>query len=180
MNHQVETDSLLLVGRVSRAHGVRGEVKVVPETDDPARFNDLRIVYVGTSAASARAMQVETVRLQPTKRGTIIILKLEGIDSREQVEALRRSDVFARENDLPALADDEIYIHDLIGLQVVTDEGEPIGTVEEVMTVPAQEILVVSRKGKEAVMIPAVDEFVLELDLEERRIVVRPIEGLLD
>lgn len=180
MTEQVETDSLLLIGRVWRAHGVRGEIKVVPETDDPARFEDLQAVYVGSSPASARVRQVENVRLQPTKRGTVIIMKLEGIDSREQVDALRRADVFAREADLPALADDEFFIHDLIGLHVVTDEGEPVGIVEEVMTVPAQEILVVSRKGKEAVLIPAVGEFVVEMDLDERRIVVRPIEGLLD
>jgi 16S rRNA processing protein RimM len=180
MTEQVETDSLLLVGRVWRAHGVRGEVKVMPETDDPTRFTDLRIVYVGSSPVSARVLRVESVRLQATKRGTIIIMKLKGIDSREQVDTLRRANVFARETDLPALADDEFFIHDLIGLHVVTDKGEPVGTVEEVMTVPAQEILVVSRQGKEAVLIPAVGEFVVEMDLDERRIVVRPIEGLLD
>lgn len=180
MTERVETDSLLMVGRVWRAHGVRGEAKVVPETDDPARFEDLGTVYVGSSPASARIRTVEGVRLQPTKRGTIIIMKLEGIDSREQVDALRRADVFAREADLPALADDEFFIHDLIGLHVVTDKGEPVGKVEEVMTVPAQEILVVSRVGKEPVLIPAVGEFVVELDLEEKRVVVRPIEGLLD
>ncbi len=175
-----ESESLLLVGQVWRAHGVKGEVKVVPETDDPSRFEDLRLVFVGTTPASAVARRVETVRLQPTKRGLLAIVKFEGVDSREEVDALRRSHVFAREGDLPALEGDEYYIHDLIGLEVLTVAGEIVGTVEDVIAGPAQEVLVVARRDKKAVMIPVVDEFVDEIDLEERRIVIRPIEGLLE
>lgn len=175
-----DAGSLLLVGHVWRAHGVTGEVKIVPATDDPVRFEDLDMVYIGASATSADARVVETVRLQPTKRGIIVIMKIEGVDSREEVENLRTHQVFARESDLPPLEENEFYVHDLIGLEVVTDAGVPVGLVNDVMEVPAQQVLVVSRHGRAPAMIPVVDEFVQDIDWDEGRITVRPIEGLLD
>lgn len=175
-----DSESLLLVGQISRPHGVQGEVKIVPTTDDPSRFADLDIVYIGATAIEADAHRVETVRLQPTGRGLVVIMKIEGVDTREQVETLRRRQVFARASDLPPLDDDEFYIHDLIGLEVVTDTGELVGPVDDVMTMPAQQVLVVARRGRNPAMIPIVHEFVEDINLEERKIIIRPIEGLLD
>ncbi len=180
MPEHANSDSLLRVGRIWRAHGVRGEVKVIPETDEPARFSDFEDVYVGTTPDSALPRKVESARLQRTKRGINIILKLQGFDSREDVDALRAFYVFAREEDLPALADDEVFVHDLIGLQVLTDTGDFIGIVEDVLTAPAQEIFIVRRPDNEIVMIPSVDEFVEDVDLAKQQIVIRPIEGLLE
>ena len=180
MTEQVESDSLFLVGHVWRAHGVQGDVKVIPETDDPARLSNLSVVYLGITPTTASRRRVESMRLQPTKRGPVIIMKLEGVDTREQVDSLRRSHVFARESDLPPLDEDEYFVHDLVGLQVFIDTDEFVGRVEDVMMVPAQDILVVSREGKESVMIPIVQEFVVDIDIDAGRIVIQPIEGLLD
>ncbi len=155
-------------------------MKIIPETDHPERFEDLTIIYTGSTATTADPQDLESVRFQPTKRGTIVIAKLRGIDSREKAETMRKACVFAREEDLPPLEEGEFFLHDLIGLAVVTDAGDDVGTVDDVIEGPAQPILVVARKGKESVMIPAVDEFVDNMDLDERRIIIRPIEGLLD
>lgn len=174
------SESLLLVGRIWRAHGVRGEVKIIPDTDDPDRFQDLPVIYTGRSAAAAVPHDLESVRFQPTKRGIIIIAKLRGINSREAAESMRKASVFAREADLPPLEEDEFFVHDLIGLAVVTHTDDPVGTVDDVIEGPAQSILVVARKGRGSVMIPAVEEFVEDIDLDAQRIVIRPIEGLLD
>lgn len=180
MTERIESESLLLVGRIWRAHGVRGELKIIPETDDPGRFEDLTVIYTGSTAAKADSHAIESIRFQPTKRGVIIIAKLRGIDSRETAEAMRKESVFARESDLPPLEEGEFFLHDLIGLAVRTALGEAVGTVDDVIEGPAQTILVVTRKDRASVMIPVVDEFVEAIDLDQRQIIIQPIEGLLD
>lgn len=172
-------DDLLLIGRVLRAHGVRGEVKVLPLTDDPGRFDGLDDVFIGPAPERVKPVSVEAVRFQPTKKGITVVLKFSGVDTREAAETLRKAQVFAREADLPALEEDEVYLHDLIGLAVVTEAGEPVGVLADVLDMPGQFIYVVSREGKPEAMIPAVPEFVVETDLEGGRLVIRPIEGLL-
>lgn len=175
-----DAESLLLVGRVWRPHGVTGDVKIVPETDDPSRFEDLDEVFIGLKAEDAASRRVESIRFQPTKRGLIVIMRLKGIEAREDAEALRGNRVFAREIDLPPLEEDEFYIHELVGLSVVTSGGEHVGTVDDVLSAPAQQVLVISRQGRNSAMVPIVAEFVDEIDFDGGRIVVRPIEGMLD
>ena len=175
-----DPESLLLVGRIWRAHGIRGEMKIIPETDSPGRFQDLTVIYTGSTAANADPYGVESVRFQPTKRGPIVIVKLNGIDSREDAESMRKSAVFAREEDLPPLEEGEFFIHDLVGLEVVTVDGARVGSVQDVIDGPAQPILVVAREEGGSAMIPAVDEFIENVDPMGRRITIRPIEGLLD
>ncbi|MEX1055663.1 MAG: ribosome maturation factor RimM [Rhodothermales bacterium] len=174
-----DSDSLLLVGRVSKAHGVRGELKIIPETDDPERLEDLTAVFVGRTAGTAERREIESIRLQPVKQGTVVVMKMAGVDSREDTEAFRQMSVFADVEDLPPLEEDEFFIHDLIGLDVFDEEGGAVGRVTDVLHLPAQDVLVVARSGKDAAMIPVVDEFIVEIDVDEGRIVVRPIEGLL-
>ena len=173
-------DALLLVGRVVRAHGVRGEIKVLPETDDAERLRELEAVYIGAGAETAARYDVAGTRPQPTKRGLLLVFQLEGVAVREEAEALRGLPVFAREEDLPPLAEDEFFLHDLVGLGVETDAGEPVGVVREVLDLPAHPVCVVAREGKPDALIPAVPEFIVEVDLEAERLVIRPVEGLLD
>lgn len=170
---------LLLVGRVLKAHGTGGEVKVIPETDDPARFELLETVYVGRAPDQAPPRAVESVRHQRTKRGPLVLLKLGGTDDRSAAEALRKQQVYAAASDLPPLEEDEVFIHDLVGLAVVNEEGRHLGTVEDVVQGLAHDIFVVAREGQqEPATIPAVDAFVREVDFDRGRLVVRPIEGM--
>ena len=177
----VAPDDLLLMGRILKAHATAGEVKVVPETDDPARFEALTTVYLGQAPERATPHAVEGVRHQTTKRGPLVLLKLAGIDDRGAAEALRRQQVYAVEDDLPPLAEGESFIHDLVGLEVVTEEGTVLGTVQNVSSAPAHDVFVIARTDEEAspALIPAVEEFVREVDFEQGRLVVRPIEGML-
>jgi 16S rRNA processing protein RimM len=175
----VEPDSLLLVGTCGPPHGVRGELKVIPETDDPERLADLAQVFVGPSPERARVHTVESVRFQPTKRGVVALVRFERIADRETAEALRGLGVYAAESDLPALDEGEVFIHDLIGLDVVTEDGEAVGTVDDVM-MGAQNVLVIRRDGQPDALVPDVDEIVTEIDLDAERITIRPPEGLLD
>lgn len=176
----VPPGSMIQVGFVFRAHGMDGELKVNPEyTDDPTRYEELDTVYIGKSPRAVTRHTISSVRYQESKRGTTVILGLEDVASRTDAEALMKLNVFAREDDLD-LAEDEIFIHDLIGLSVVTEEGEEIGTVANYMEMPAQDVFVITRPDKEEAMIPAVDDFIINVDLENGRLVVRLIDGLIE
>jgi 16S rRNA processing protein RimM len=177
---------LLLIGRIGRPHGVRGELKVQPVTDDPGRFEDLDRVYVGTDPESAEAMEVAGVRYQYPKGQTIVLLSLEGLDDRDIAEGLRGAGVYASSDDLPSLEADEVYLHDLIGLTVIAADdagrpaGEPLGTVRELFEGAAQNLIVIARPGRSDVLLPDVPEFVIEVDIAGGRLLVRLPEGLLD
>ena len=173
-------ETLLLVGRVGKTHGIRGEVKVIPETDDPKRFGALETVFLGKTPEQVEPHAVASVRIQHTKRGPTVVLKLAGIDTVDGAATLRRLSVFARQEDLPPLADDEFFLHDLIGLDVMTDQGEAVGMITDVLEMPANNVYVVARPGRADALIPAVPAFIDEVDVEGGRLVVRPIEGLLE
>ncbi|MEM6644926.1 MAG: ribosome maturation factor RimM [Bacteroidota bacterium] len=173
------SDQLVWVGTVIRAHSVRGELKVYPETDDPSRLFDLTQVYLGLSAERVTAYPVTSVRTMVAKRKTQIVLALAGVGSREDAETLRSRKVYAHEDDLPEMEDDEFFLDDLIGLAVVTDAREPIGTMRDYLELPTYDVYIVSRPGQPEAMIPAVPEFIEAIDWDAEHIVVKPIEGLL-
>lgn len=176
----VDADALVRVGFVYRPHGVRGEVKVNPEfTDDPTQFETFDVLYVGTRPDDARAFAVASVRYQETKRGVTVILRLDAVNSREAAERITKADVFVPEDALD-LDDDEVFIHDLIGMDVVTEEGETIGTVGNLLELPGHDVLVVTRPRASEALIPAVEDFVVDVDIDAGRIVVRVIDGLLE
>lgn len=176
----VAPETMVQIGFIFRAHGMDGELKVNPEfTDDPARFEEVTTVYVGKSPRAVTRHTVSSVRYQETKRGTAVILGLDDLESRTDAEQVRKLNIFADEDDLD-LADDEILIHDLVGLTVTTEAGETLGTVANYMEMPAQDVFVVHRPDGSEAMIPAVEDFIIDVNLEDDRLVVRPIDGLIE
>jgi len=167
------------MGRIVKPHGVIGELKVAPETDDPDRFHDLETVQVGADEASTTSFDIVSVRLQSSRHGITVLLKLEGINSREAAESLKKQRIFASQDDLPPLEDGEYYLSDLIGLPVETITQEPVGTVVDVFEGPGQDLLVVQRSDAGRVMVPLVPEFVPEIDVDNAIIRIDPIDGLL-
>ena len=180
-----DPDRLLLMGRLGRTHGVRGEIKVVPETDDPQRFAEVERLYLGADPEAVRPYGVDGVRFQYPKGRTVVLLSLDGVDSLEAAEELRGAQVYADPDDLPALDEGEAYLHDLIGLDVfeLEDDGEPasepFGRVRDLYD-GAQLLFAIERPGLPEVLLPDVDEFVDRVDLEEGRLYVRLPEGLLE
>ncbi len=170
------------MGRVGRPHGVRGEMKAVPETDDAQRFARLARVFVGPTAGDAVERTVEGVRFQYPKGRTVVLLRLAGVESPEDAGALAGQSLWADPDDLPALEDGEAYLHDLVGLDVIeVDEAGaevgPLGTVRDLYD-GAQLLFAIARPNGTEVLLPDVEEFVARLDLEARRLYVRPPEGL--
>ena len=179
-----DPDRLLLMGRVTKPHGVRGEMKVAPDTDDPQRFDGLERVFVGRDAASAREVAVEDVRFQYPKGRTVVLLSLGGVDTMEAAEDLRGLQLFADPDDLPALADGEVFLHDLIGLTVIElgegdEEAGELGAVRDLYD-GSQLLFAIDRPGKPELLLPDVDEFVIRLDMDARRMYVRLPDGLVD
>lgn len=158
---------------------MHGELKVRPETDTPTRFSTFETLFVGKDPGKVRPYTVRGVRFQPLKKGTTVLLSLEEIGSREEAASLLNAQLFATAAALD-LGVDEYFIHDLIGFDVVTDERVFVGLVKDILDMPAHAVYLVAAEGKPDIMIPDVDAFIEEINLDARQIVVRPIEGLLD
>lgn len=161
----------LVVGRIVAPWGVRGEVKVAIETDFPERFKRLRRVYLGEKATSC---VLEGSRLH--KRH--VLLKLGGCDDRDAAEKLRGQLVQIPVEEAMPLGEDEYYIYKIVGLDVWTTEGEHLGRVSEVLFTAANDVYVVQGEKGE-ILIPAVEDVVLEVDLAGGRLTVELIEGLI-
>lgn len=166
------------IGVVTRPHGLRGEVKVRPETDDPSRFESLDHVLLGDQGQDAVPFRIVGVRYQSMQSGTAVVLALEGVATREAAEGLAGRAVWAEAEALPPLGDDEVYLSDLVGLEVWDGPDLRAGVVGDVLDLPAQPVLVVMRNTGDEILVPFVPELVESVS--EGRIVMRPLEGLLD
>lgn len=165
-----ENERDVVIGEIVSPFGRRGEVKVLPHTDFPERFERLNEAYTGREKTGGQVLKIESVRYHKA----VIIIKFAGIDDISAAETLRGAKIYIRESELMPLEEDEYYIRDIIGLEVVTTEEEHLGKVTEVLRLPAHDVYVTDRA-----MIPAVKEFIVSIDLREKKIVVRPVEGLV-
>ncbi len=164
---------LLQVGVITSTHGVRGEVKVFPTTDDPARFKKLKQVILDDGK---QQIDLEIASVKFFKN--MVILKFKGIDNINDVEKYRRATLLVtRENAVP-LAENEYFIADLIGLSAVSDEGEELGTITDVLQTGANDVYVVTTPQKEEILVPAIKECILAVDLDERRMQIHLLPGL--
>lgn len=166
----------LVVGRIGRAHGIKGEVTVEVRTDEP----ELRLgpgAVLATDPASAGPLTIETGRVHSGR----LLLRFVGVADRTAAEALRNTLLIA-DVDPQELPDDpeEFYDHQLMDLDVVTVDGTEVGRISEISHLPYQDLLVVTRPDGSEVMIPFVEAIVPEIDLEEQRAVINPPPGLLD
>jgi len=169
----------LRIARITGSHGLHGEVKVYVITDIPERFAEGKILYFGFDKAS-REYRVEGFR--PMK-GRILLLKLEGIDSRNDSDMLRGMDIFIQESDAESGRDlldkDSFFYYDLIGCTVYL-KGKEFGTVIDIMEAGAGDILVIEDSKSGRVMVPFVDSMVDTARIKEKIIDINPVEGLFD
>ena len=160
------------VGLISGTWGLRGHVKIRPLTSNPDRFRRGELLLV--RGEPTRILDVTTPKGYPC-------VQFEGCSDRADAQSLAGVLVELAEEDLPELPDDEYYIHDLEGLQVVTTEGLDLGRLIEVLRTGANDVYVVRRRGrKQDVLIPAIADVVREVNLKSRLMVVEPLPGLLD
>jgi 16S rRNA processing protein RimM len=165
---------VVVVGRVGRPHGVRGEVTVAVRTDDPdARFAAGAVLL--TDPPDRGPLTVAATR----RSGEIRLLSFTGVDDRDAAERLRGTTLLVRTADLPALDDDEeFYDHQLVGLQVVDPSGAALGVVGDVLHAPASPVLVVTRPDGSTELVPFVAAVVPTVDVAGGRVVVDPPDGM--
>ena len=162
---------MVLVGHISGAHGIRGEVKLRSYTADP------RAIAAYSPLETGKGGKVEIARLRPQKDGFIAVLR--GVTDRNAAEALKGADLFVSRTALPEPEEGEVYIHDLIGLPVQLADGSTLGEIVSVENYGASDLLDVKIEGRAGtVLIPFADGYVLEADGE--KVVVDLPEGFLD
>ncbi|MFJ6720171.1 MULTISPECIES: ribosome maturation factor RimM [unclassified Streptomyces] len=166
----------LVVARIGRAHGIKGEVTVEVRTDEP----ELRLspgAVLMTEPASAGPLTIETGRVHSGR----LLLRFAGVKDRTGAEALRNTLLIAEVDptELPE-EPDEYYDHQLMDLDVVLEDGTEIGRITEISHLPSQDLFIVERPDGTEVMIPFVEEIVAEIDLEEQRCVITPPPGLIE
>lgn len=167
-------ESLLQVGIISSTHGVRGEVKVFPTTDDVNRFKKLKEVLLDTGNEQL-SMKIEHVKFFKQ----FVILKFEGIDNINEVEKYKGKSLYVTREHAVKLKKDEYYIADLIGICVSDESGEELGTLTDVMETGANDVYVIAMKDGRELLLPAIRQCILEVDIEQMRMKVHLLEGLL-
>ena len=167
-------EDLFRVGVIANTHGIRGEVKVFPTTDDPKRYEWLKEVLLDTGKEK---LPLEISRVRFFKN--LVIVKFKGIDNINDIEKYKGSDLFVtRENAVP-LEEDEYYIADIIGAVAYTEDGEKFGILKDVLETGAKLVYVIGHEGKD-VLVPAIPDCVKDVDVEGKKIVVHILPGLMD
>ena len=165
----------IVIGQIIRPHGVRGELKVKPLTDYPARFQELDIVRIEFPDGKSQEYKINRVAMH----NNLLNLALEGVNTRDQAEALRLAYVIITRDELLPLESGQFYHFELIGCFVRTMDGRELGQVKEIMTLTANDVLVVKSSESEF-LIPMIKDVIKNIDTESAEIVIEPIEGLLD
>ena len=165
------TEPTVVVGKVTKAHGLRGEVAVLPSSDNPDRF------AVGASVffEDGRELRIRSSRPASGR----LLIAFDGIDDRPGAEALRGATLVVPRSMLPSLPEGEYWPHELEGCAVVTESGRALGSVQGVVANPAHDLWIVVDEGEET-LVPAIREVVVSVDVVGKRVVVRDIPGLTE
>jgi 16S rRNA processing protein RimM len=163
------SEPYLAVGRITRAHGIRGEVGVLSLTEVPSRYDRGSVLRL----EDGRTLTVERSR----SHGNRLLVKFEEVPDRTHAETLRGQVLLVPEDAVPEAPDDAYWVHQLVGLEVVTESGRSLGRVAEVLHNPANDIWV-TRGPEREVLVPALRDLVIDVDLGAGRVVVREVEGL--
>lgn len=158
-------DKQVNIGTIVAPHGVRGDIRILPQTDYPEQFLDLDYLLL----ADGRKLSVTAARFH--KR--MVLVKCEEINSMNDAELLRGQEVFVNLEDLPPLDEGEYYVADLIGCVVVDEEGKSIGELKDVISTGSNDVYVIKAENGKDILLPALKKHVFEINVTERKIVVR-------
>ena len=168
-------EDFLQVGVITATHGIRGEVKVFPTTDDPERFLDLETVYLDTGREK-KLLTISSVKFFKQ----FVILKFKEFDNINDVEPFRKKSLLVTREQAVPLEEDEYFIADLIGLRVITDEDKVLGELTDVLETGANDVYQVTDENGKEILLPAINDCILSVDLEKGEMKVHILEGLLD
>lgn len=164
----------LKVGQIINTHGIRGEIKVFPLTDDIKRFGKLKAVYL-KEADEYKAYKLDGVKYHKN----LVIVKLEGVNSMNEAVKLVDSYLYVNRENAVKLTDDTYFIADLIGMDVYTIKGENLGSIINVFTTGSNDVYEVKKHDGKTFLIPAIKDVVKEVDIEKGNMSIELLEGLL-
>lgn len=168
-------DNYLRVGVISSTHGIRGEVKVFPTTEDINRFKSLKEVILDTGKEYLN-LEIQNVKFFKN----MAILKFKGIDNINDIEKYKGKDLLVtRENALP-LEEGEYYVYDVLGSSVVTEDGKELGELKEILATGANDVYVVATPDRKELLIPSIPQCILNVDVEQKVVTVHLLEGMMD
>ena len=168
-------EDMLRVGVFANTHGVRGEIKVFPTTDDVTRFKKLKTLYLDKGAELMK-LEVSSVRFFKN----MVIMKFKGIDNINDIEKYKGKDLLIERKQAVPLQENEYFICDIIGSKVVTEDGQEVGALKEVLQTGANDVYVVKTAEGKEVLLPVIDECVLDVDTDEKIVTVRLMAGIMD
>jgi 16S rRNA processing protein RimM len=172
MNYSEE----IVIGKVLSPKGIKGEVKVLPLTYSIERFHEVKGVSIIIRGEKKKRLNIEYAK--PYKKN-IVIIKFSEISDRTSAEALRGAELKIPLEESPPPPEGSYYYYQIIGMEVITDEGRVIGKVEEIWETGANDVYIVRDREREY-LIPAVEEFIREIDIDRKRMTITPVEGLLE
>lgn len=172
---KIDLEECLRVGVISSTHGIRGEVKVFPTTDDVNRFKKLKSVILDTGKDYLE-LELQSVRFFKN----MAIVKFKGYDSINDIEKYKGKDLLVTRENAVELSEDEYFIYDIIGACVAEENGNKVGVLKEVLTTGANDVYVVEREEGGELLLPVIKDCVLSVSPEDKKVVVHILPGLLD
>lgn len=169
-------EDMFRVGVYANTHGIKGEIKVFPTTDDLGRFDYLKEVVFDTRKEGMITFKVSGCRYFKN----MVIMKLKGIDNINDIEKYKGCDLYVTRDNAAKLEEGEYFIADIIGADVMTDEGNKLGKLTDVLQTGANDVYVVKMDNDKEVLLPVIKECVLDVDTENKKVLVHVMKGLLD
>lgn len=165
---------LMEIGQIVNTYGIKGFLKVVPYTDDITRFEKLNNIYIQTKKS------LETVTIEEVKYSkNLVLLKIKEIDDINSAEIYKNCYIKIDRSDAVELPEDSYFIIDLIGVEVITDEGENIGNIIDVFSTGANDVYVVKNELGKQVLLPAIGDVIKNVDIKNKKMIVHLLEGLV-
>ena len=167
-------EDMLQVGVITQTHGVRGEVKVFPTTDDVNRFKKLKQVILDTGKETM-PLEIQSVKFFKQ----FVILKFKVIDNINDIEKYKRCSLYVTREHAVALEEDEYFIADIIGMEVCTEDGNIFGTLKDVIETGANDVYVIENAEHGEVLVPAIKECIRSVDIEKGQMMIHLMDGLI-
>lgn len=167
-------EDLLQVGIITKTHGLRGEVKVFPTTDDARRFKKLKEVILDTGREKI-TLEIEGVRFFKN----LVILKFKGIDNINDIERNTGKSLYVTRENAVKLGKDEYFIADLIGIDVFDEEGRRLGVLKDVIETGANDVYSIELENSQELLLPAIKQCILDVDIDNKKMKVHVLDGLL-
>ncbi|MDR7856357.1 ribosome maturation factor RimM [Tissierella sp.] len=163
-----------IVGKIINTHGIKGEVKVFPLTNNINRFDFLKIAYIGEEKIR---VQIEKVKYHKN----FVILKFNGFNDINEILSFKDNYIFVDEEGLVKLPENHFFIYDLVGSQVIDIESNIVGTIKDVIQGASNDVYVIKNiEGNKEYLIPAVKQFIIDVNIVDKKIIINPIEGMIE